>query len=427
LPGWSLAGRLGWSMTDQALFSVTNAALSIIVARGVTAEAFGAFAISFSVYAFLIGLQRAWITEPFTMRFADAQPAVLRAAARHATGAALWLGCCSGLLVMAVGLGLRGTPTGTSLLALAVSLPGLLVQDSFRAVFFSQGRARSAAANDGLGAVVQLAGAGTLVATGHASVLLLVLTWGTANTLGALYGCLQSRFLPQPGGALRWMSGSRHLWGFMVPQYLGVMGCYQFAVLLVGVVGTAGDVGALRSAAVLLGPLSILSSSILAFAIPEIVRRRDRPPSFHLRAALVISGAHVLATAAWGGLLLALPYEAGQAVLGDSWTTGRSILPAAVVGQAAVLVTVGVSTVLIGFSAAKALLRLSFLLPPLHISLGVGGSLLFGVQGAAAGFALSACITAPFWWIYFNRFLRRMSADRAAGALGTPRGIVTST
>ena len=63
------ARRAGWNLVDQVISSVTNAALSFVVARSVDVEQFGGFAVAFSVFALAVGLSRALATSPLGIRF----------------------------------------------------------------------------------------------------------------------------------------------------------------------------------------------------------------------------------------------------------------------------------------------------------------------------------------------------------------------
>jgi len=49
-----LARRLSWNILDQVISSVTNAGLSVAVAKSVNAEQFGAFAVAFTVYSVVV-------------------------------------------------------------------------------------------------------------------------------------------------------------------------------------------------------------------------------------------------------------------------------------------------------------------------------------------------------------------------------------
>src|SRR5437764_6373982 len=59
--------RLGWGLADQALSSMTNFALAILVARSVSTSALGAFGLAFTTYTITLGATRALCQEPLTV------------------------------------------------------------------------------------------------------------------------------------------------------------------------------------------------------------------------------------------------------------------------------------------------------------------------------------------------------------------------
>jgi hypothetical protein len=61
--------RLGWGLADQALSSLTNFALAVLVARAVSTSALGAFGLSFTTYTITLGATRALCSEPLTVRY----------------------------------------------------------------------------------------------------------------------------------------------------------------------------------------------------------------------------------------------------------------------------------------------------------------------------------------------------------------------
>ena len=105
----SARSRVFWTFADQALSSLTNAALALVVAKAVTRDEFGAFSLALVTFSFVVGLGRSAIGDPFVVRFTDAEPATRRRATAQATGAALVFGAgaallCAGAAMIAVAL-----------------------------------------------------------------------------------------------------------------------------------------------------------------------------------------------------------------------------------------------------------------------------------------------------------------------------------
>ena len=64
-----VAQRFGWGLADQAMSSLTNAAMSIYVARALGAAQFGAFSLAYVTYAFALNASRGLATDPLLVRF----------------------------------------------------------------------------------------------------------------------------------------------------------------------------------------------------------------------------------------------------------------------------------------------------------------------------------------------------------------------
>ncbi len=172
----SLGGRAAWTFVDQALSSLSNAALSIIVARSVSPHAFGAFAIALLVFSFVIGTSRAMITDPLVIRFSAAGRASQHAAARAAVSCAIAVGALTAIGCVGAGAAIGlGSDLGAALAALGCVLPGLLLQDAFRYVCFCQGQPRGAARLDFVWTLAQAVVIAALVVTGRDTVVTLVL------------------------------------------------------------------------------------------------------------------------------------------------------------------------------------------------------------------------------------------------------------
>src|SRR5258706_8241603 len=87
-----IVSRMGWSLADQALTSLTNFALGIVVARSVGPSDFGAFSLAFATYLAMLNASRAVATQPLLIRYVAVPAAVWRRGTQMATGTVLVLG-----------------------------------------------------------------------------------------------------------------------------------------------------------------------------------------------------------------------------------------------------------------------------------------------------------------------------------------------
>jgi O-antigen/teichoic acid export membrane protein len=405
---WSaLARRAGWNLVDQVISSVTNAALSIVVARSVDATSFGGFAVAFTVFAVLVGVSRAVATTPLLIRFAGAAAGEFRNASAAALGTALSLGVLSGAGCLLVGAWVDG-PAGSALTALAVVLPGLLVQDAWRQVFFAEGRPAAATLNDTVWAVVQLVAVGALLLTDVGAVGPLVLAWGGAAVAAALLGIRQARNRPRPAATKGWLREHRDLTAVLLTEFGTQQGSMQGAMLVIAAVGSLAAIGALRGVQVLLGVTNILMMAAVAFALPELSRRRDRLTARQWYAAAIGLSTFVVGLGlVWGFAFLLAPDALGRALLGDTWDGVSEILFASVLGNALLASGIGPATMLQGMDRARMTLSLSATECALAFAAGVVGVVLWDVQGAVWGFALAYAVMSPFWWFRLRREVRR--------------------
>ncbi|HEV2085227.1 MAG TPA: hypothetical protein VGR09_09095, partial [Gemmatimonadales bacterium] len=132
LAAWFRHG--GWGVADQAFSSLTNFMVGIMVARSLGPVQFGAFGIAFATYGLALGLSSSLAAQPLLVRFSATPDHVWRPAAASATGTALSMGALVGVICLVVSLVVPG-PLSGAYLALGLTLPGLLLQDSWRLAF----------------------------------------------------------------------------------------------------------------------------------------------------------------------------------------------------------------------------------------------------------------------------------------------------
>ncbi len=393
--------RAMWTFADQALSSLTNAGVAIVVALSVNRDDFGAFSLALVTFGFAVGLARALVGEPFMVRYSAVDDERRRRAMTRAAGTALSFGVLAGVACLVVSV-LTGGHTSEAYLALAVCMPGLCVQDTWRHMFFAAGRPAAATVNDLVWTVLQFAALAALLAAGVRSIFLITLTWGASACVAALVGVAQTRIVPRPAAAGKWMRQNWDLNSQLAMGFVLNAGSVQIGTYAVGgIVGVVG-VGALRAAQVVLGPLNLIFSGFNAFALPMLARRvaaGQRLVRFAVPGSAVLT---VVATG-WVGLLLVLPDAVGTRILGDSWQGAQQVmLPSGLVMICGALV-LGASNSLIALSRSDLMLWLTLVQAPLMLVLGLIGAWQWGYVGAAYGFAISQAVGLVVCWCLFLR------------------------
>lgn len=398
-----LLRRASWNLVDQVVSSGTNAVLSFLVAREVSQSAFGGFAVAFTVFSLLVGASRALSSSPLGIRFSGAATKDFTAASSTAAGSALALGVAGGALCAVTGLALGGD-VGEALLALGVVLPGLLVQDAWRYVFFAAARPAAAALNDAVWAVVQIGAVIALLVVGVSTAGPLVLAWGLAALAAALLGARQARTRPTLRGAPAWLRDHRDVTRYLLAEYGTLQGAQQGALLLIAVLGSLEAIGALRAVQVLLGPTTILAVAGFSFAIPEFSRRASTMTSRQwMQGASILSSVVAGLGAVWGLVFILAPDALGSFLLGATWPDTSAILWPTVAGQFAAAMAVGPAAMLYAMERPRVTFAVHLVEAPLIVVGGVGGVLAAGAFGAACGFAIAFWAVLPVIWSRFRR------------------------
>lgn len=405
--------RLGWGVADQAMSSVTNFAVNIYVARSVGAVAYGAFSLAYLTYSFALNASRGLATDPLLVRFSGAPLPEWRRAVRNCTGTSALVGVAAAAFVLVAAALMHGTAR-MAFLALGLTLPGLLLQDSWRFAFFASRRGGQAFVNDAIWAALLLPAIFVLRRTGQADVFWLVLAWGASATLGAAVGPLQARVVPSPSGAPGWLHRHRDLG----PRYLVEGTCSSAQTQLRGyglglILGLAA-VGYVQAAATLMGPFMVVFFGMGLVILPEAVGILQRSPQ-HLRTyCAIVSAALAVAALLWGVILLiALPRGLGRWLLGGLWIpTYPLVLPFTISVMGGCVIS-GAGTGLHALGAARRSLRSMLMSGALYVACGLVGAVAGGAEGTVWGAALATWTGAILYWWQLRDGLRDF---QAAGA-----------
>jgi O-antigen/teichoic acid export membrane protein len=409
------ARRLGWGLADQVVSSLTNYAVSIYVVHALGAAQFGAFSLAYVTYGLALNASRGLGTDPLMVRFSGTDLPTWRRAVANCSGTAVVMGLAAGACAVTAAALLNGA-AGAAFLALGLTLPGLLLQDSWRYSFFALGRGSQAFLNDTIWALTLLPALLVLHATGHADVFWCVLAWGATASIAAAAGPWQARVIPRPAGARKWVSQHRDLGPRYFAEGTSQSASVQIRTYAIGFVLGLAALGSVQAAATLFGPMTILFLGMSLVTIPEAARVLRRSPRHLPLFCLVITGALSGAGLIWGVILLvAVPRGLGDLLLGPIWrSTYPLVLPQMifVIGQG---IGFGVGTGLHALAAARRSLRLTVLLAVMYVIGSLAGAAVGGAAGAVWGAAVSQCIGAVYGWWQLH------AAQREAGHLSAGR------
>lgn len=397
--------KFGWGLSDQALSSLTNFALSLTVARNVSTVELGVFALVFQTYFIALGVSRVFSTDPLVIRYSTSPLGKWRHGSRAATGTAAVIGAVFGTSAVLVGW-MIGGPAGAAFVALGVMLPGLLVQDAWRLAFFAQSKGSQAFLNDLIWCVVMIGLLAWTFSTGQRSVAWLIAAWGLAAGVAAIAGMIQAKLLPAPMLAVKWYRRNKDL---SIP-FLGGSLMYTvstaLATILIGAIAGVAALGGLRAATIILGPTTLIVSGLGLVAVPESARSLAESPNRLARTAVAISSVAGGCALVWGLFVIALPSGVGTDLLGANWEKGDALLIPLTIASVAGGVAIGASSGLKALEAATKILRLRVLSAVIILASSVIGATLAGAAGVAGAGAVGESLIALIWWLEFSRTLR---------------------
>jgi O-antigen/teichoic acid export membrane protein len=409
-----LARRFSWGLADQAVSSLTNFAVSLYVARTLGAAQFGAFALAYVTYSLVLNASRGLATDPLLVRFSATATDRWKRAVADCTGTAAAVGLAAGAAMLAAAALLSGTARA-AFVAMGLTMPGLMLQDSWRYAFFAHGRGGQAFANDTIWALALAPALLTLRLTGHQSVFWFVLAWGAAATVAAAAGPAQARTLPRITRARAWITTHHDLAFRYLAENTTFSGSAQIRLTCVGVIAGLAAVGYVQAAQLVMGPFLAALMGVSLVTVPEAARvLRDSPRHLRLFCVLVAVGI-AAAAAAWGvAAHLVLPLGLGRLALRSLWRPANRLLLPVTVAVMGTCVTVGASAGLRALGSSRRSLRAMVISSTAVLIASVIGALTAGALGTVRGMAVAGVFAAVVWWWQLYVALRESRTVQAA-------------
>lgn len=387
-------------MADQGVSSLSNVVVSIIVARSLPAEAFGAFAVSTIVYLLVAGVARAFVGEPLLSRYANVPAEVRARLLPDVAGAGLVIGVGAGLVVAATAAVAAGA-AGAVMLALAPLLPLLMVQDVLRYGLIVD-RPGSALVID----VAWLAAVCIALPLAPAGVGApwYVTAWGLAAGASVLVAAIREPHIVALPHPFRWFAANWSMgWRFFGEQ-LSSQAVTQVVLGGVGAVGGLGVLGSVRAAQVFYGPMNTVHSGIYLALVPEGAQARG--DAGRLRRLMVAASAVLVGVAVlWTVMGVLLPARVGTQLFGSSWQEGQQLMLPMGLAMVAGAVSTGAFAGLRALAAARESLRVKLRTLVPHAALPLVGTALAEGGGYAGGFALANLVAAVLYWTTFLRLV----------------------
>jgi O-antigen/teichoic acid export membrane protein len=413
----SMLGRFGWALADQLLSSVTNFLLGLLVARTVGVRDLGAFSVAYATFTFSLGAVRAVAGELLVIRHSALQAPEWRDGVARSTGAALLTGVVVGAGCLITGVGVGGS-FGAVLTIVGLSLPFLLVQDVSRLALLARGRGSAAFLTDATWAVVMFMAFALFRGAGVSSITWFTAGWAGAGCLAAAVGLLQLKVLPcSPMAAVRWLRCHSDIAPRFLAEFAVTTGVSNVTFLAIGGIAGLGELGRLRAAEIVLGPISVLLGGVGLVATAEGVRLLRDSPKRLAHGCQSLSLALAVGVFAWGAIALAVPRSIGELVLRTNWDAGRLLLLPLLIAFVGYASSFGASIGLHCLAAARRSLRAKCIDGLLTLIFGLGGAYLAGAKGVAWGFGVAWSLRSVNAWWQFSRALREYERRSEAGGV----------
>ena len=414
-PAKSVGRMVTLTVFDQGCSSLSNFALSVLIARQSGARELGVFAIVITTYMIGQGLIRAMTSECLLTRAGVAGD--LRTKFERSGYLFAFLSAC--LLSLGV-LGVAAVVGGqfaVPFVILAVCFPAIAVQDFARYIGICRHEPMLAIRLDVAWLLLFAIGVGVEYSAHRTTMPWLFGAWTVAGAVAGLSTLPLFFSVRNWVSTLRfwisneWSVGSRYAGQYLIGMW-GGYGVFYFLVLVLSL----DAIGLLKNTQVALSPIIVLFAG-LDTALMSIVSRKMREDRRQgLRFIYVVSVALPLTLMAWSALIYFAPVRDVARLLGPSWPQARPYL--LWLGVANALGTISAAT-LIGMRSirsAKELLRVGMISLPFMIVLELGAAKLGGIRGLAVGIGIYSIFLAIVSWVVFWRALGRYEPDQ----LGEP-------
>ncbi|MBF6046108.1 hypothetical protein GO001_12850 [Streptomyces sp. NRRL B-1677] len=376
------------TLADQAVFSLSSAAVMLVVTLRAHAAALGAFSLLQGYCICLLQLAQAAFAEPLLVQH-PASLATGRATLARAAGGSLAFGLAGAAALPLFATTALDISWAVTALA-AAALPALVVCDTIRLGLTAAGHPGRALTIDLFWGSVQCTCL-TFVLSFTGSLVWMTAAWSASALAAALLATAITRIRPRPT-PLAWWRSHGNLARPYLAEATALAGSTYLALYLVGSLGGLESAAALRGAQALLGPSAVAANAIRVAAISACARTRLAVTALRQRsllAAVVLGGLTLL----YGLAVLLFSRNGNMRLLGPSGPVILTVLPAMIVYRACSTAAIGPFAALRALHHQRALMRLrllSALLLPLGACIGV---LYDAAAGAATGMATAAALS----------------------------------
>ncbi len=409
---------LSLTVIDQGTSSLSNFALALLVAHYSHAQALGIFAILTVTYVIAQGLVRS-VTSDCLLTRHETSDAVMEHFERSG-----YLCAFGGAIAIAVPLLVAAAflphDFAVPFAIFAVCFPFMALQDFARFIGISRHRPGYAIWLDAAWVVIFVAAAVLLILNDMTSLSWLWASWTGAGAVVGLWTIHTHRVR----GGLRTLSEPIRFW-LASERSVGVRFAGQFLLSATWIyfiyypllfVLSVGDVGVIKLAQLVLGPITVLAAGMQSALVSLAARRFRADRASALRFCAICGFAIAVSTIAWTAVVYFLPIHQVTRVFGPTWPAARVVFPwmglAFVFGSFSGMAVGGLRAI----RAAAVNLWLAVVMLPISFALCLGGAAVHGTLGFSYGMAATFALYAALGWIALLVAARRFDPAAAVDA-----------
>ena len=381
---------------DQAIAGASNFLIALLAAGVLKKSMFGLFGIIFIVYSIVVGISRALICDPLLVH-----PEQARSRPGDPIGASIVLGL--GMSVVMLGAGAVTTiwshTLGYALLAFAVCLGPLIMQDLGRYLGFATKRPGRAVVLDSVWLVAVIIAVAVLLVLHVRSLTWFIAAWGaTGGATGALTFWQNRGYPVRPG-----VSWIRFTWPFSwryLISYSSSQGAGLVASSVLGAKAGTAALGGVQGSITAVRPFGTIQIASVAAGTGEIARSGYTPIEAYRRGIRISMLVTVVALANVA-FVLYVP-GVGHALLHDTWSATKPLMLAQGAQIACLGIITGARAGLLGLRAAQRTVKIDVVNTVLVLVTSITGVIVHGVLGAMWGVAICQAVMACVWWSVFR-------------------------
>lgn len=407
----SLLHRGIWGLCDQAFISATNFITTVVLARALGPTNFGAFTLVYAAIFFASAFQSALVTRPHNVVGTTYHGADYRRYTTATATSQLWLIGALVLVTSLCAIVAHGTTWSIAplLFPLVPAIAAWQLQEFFRRVLYTEGRLKTAFANDAVSygaqafAIIVLGRFGQL--TGARALLIVALTSAIAAGWGlwATKGSLDRREIGNPLRG-KWLAENWRFGKWIFGAIVVGSASSQLYTALIGGLISIAEAGVFRAIVTILGPARILLSAMETAVTPAAARayaEKGQPGLHSFIARIVVITAPVMAAYCIGVSIFAKPILG--ALFGDHYRQYGWLLALLAVSYALTYLLSPVQIALEGRQASAPVFHASLWSGLVGLTVGVAAIHLFGLFGAVLGTILDLLVSNAILWQRYHR------------------------